>query len=53
VHNHGRNSIILARFRGDGQVALDVAGAVVFLASSAADYIHWYVLAVDGGWMAG
>ncbi|MEV8135215.1 MULTISPECIES: SDR family oxidoreductase [Microbacterium] len=30
----------------------DIAGAVVFLASSAADYIHGTVLPVDGGWMA-
>jgi 2-deoxy-D-gluconate 3-dehydrogenase len=29
----------------------DVAGAAVFLASRASDYIHGHVLAVDGGWM--
>jgi 2-deoxy-D-gluconate 3-dehydrogenase len=29
----------------------DLAGAVVFLASPAADYIHGHVLVVDGGWM--
>ncbi|MGB8361004.1 MAG: SDR family oxidoreductase [Acidimicrobiia bacterium] len=29
----------------------DVAGAAVFLASTAADYIHGTVLIVDGGWM--
>jgi 2-deoxy-D-gluconate 3-dehydrogenase len=29
----------------------DLAGAVVFLASSAADYVHGHVLVVDGGWM--
>jgi 2-deoxy-D-gluconate 3-dehydrogenase len=29
----------------------DVAGAAVFLASSAADYVHGHVLVVDGGWM--
>jgi 2-deoxy-D-gluconate 3-dehydrogenase len=29
----------------------DVAGAAVFLASSAADYVHGHVLTVDGGWM--
>jgi 2-deoxy-D-gluconate 3-dehydrogenase len=28
-----------------------VAGAAVFLASHAADYIHGTVLTVDGGWM--
>lgn len=30
----------------------DVAGPAVFLASEAADYIHGYILAVDGGWLA-
>ncbi len=30
----------------------DVAGAVVFLCSSAAAYVHGHVLAVDGGWLA-
>ena len=29
----------------------DLAGPVVFLASSAADYVHGTVLTVDGGWM--
>ena len=29
----------------------DLAGAVVFLASSAADYVHGAVLPVDGGWL--
>jgi len=29
----------------------DFAGPVVFLASSAADYVHGTVLTVDGGWM--
>jgi 2-dehydro-3-deoxy-D-gluconate 5-dehydrogenase len=29
----------------------DIAGAAVFLASSAADYISGHVLVVDGGWM--
>lgn len=30
----------------------DLQGAVVFLASSAADYVNGYTLAVDGGWLA-
>jgi 2-deoxy-D-gluconate 3-dehydrogenase len=29
----------------------DGAGAVVFLCSAAADYVHGHVLAVDGGWL--
>jgi 2-deoxy-D-gluconate 3-dehydrogenase len=30
----------------------DIAGAIVFLASSAADYLNGVVLNVDGGWLA-
>lgn len=30
----------------------DLAGAVVFLASPAADYVHGITLPVDGGWLA-
>ena len=30
----------------------DIAGAVLFLCSSAADYVHGAVLPVDGGWLA-
>ena len=28
----------------------DMGGAAVFLASSAANYVHGHTLAVDGGW---
>lgn len=48
-----RNQQILARIPsgrwGEGH---DMMGPVVFLASRAADYIHGYTLAVDGGWLA-
>ena len=30
----------------------DLAGAAVFLCSSASDYVHGHVLVVDGGWLA-
>jgi len=30
----------------------DIAGAAVFLCSSASDYVHGHVLVVDGGWLA-
>ena len=32
--------------------ASDLAGAAVFLASKASDYVNGHVLTVDGGWMA-
>lgn len=47
-----RNSGIMARIpAGRWGEAEDLAGAVVFLASRAADYVHGTILTVDGGWM--
>lgn len=48
-----RNAEILARIPAARWGAPDdLAGAVVFLASRAADYVQGHVLAVDGGWLA-
>jgi 2-deoxy-D-gluconate 3-dehydrogenase len=30
----------------------DIVGAAIFLCSSASDYVHGHVLAVDGGWLS-
>ena len=48
-----RNRQILERIPAGrwGQPS-DLGGAAVFLASSASDYVHGHVLAVDGGWLA-
>ncbi|MGS0939715.1 2-dehydro-3-deoxy-D-gluconate 5-dehydrogenase KduD [Pseudomonas luteola] len=48
-----RNAEILGRIpAGRWGEPIDLAGPVVFLASSASDYVHGHTLAVDGGWLA-
>lgn len=48
-----RNRQILERIpAGRWGETEDLAGAAVFLASAASDYLHGHVLVVDGGWLA-
>ena len=48
-----RNAAILERIPANRWgVPGDLAGPVVFLASSASDYVNGYTIAVDGGWLA-
>ena len=47
-----RNDAILGRIpAGRWGAGADLAGAAVFLASRASDYVHGHTLAVDGGWL--
>ncbi len=47
-----RSDEILGRIpAGRWGVPDDLAGAAVFLASRASDYVHGHTLAVDGGWL--
>ena len=48
-----RSSEILDRIpQGRWGTPEDMAGAVIFLASKASDYVNGHTLAVDGGWLA-
>ncbi len=47
-----RNKSILDRIpAGRWGTPADLAGAVIFLAAPASDYMHGHILAVDGGWL--
>ena len=51
--NEARNAAILGRIpAGHWGKPEEMGGAVVFLASKAADYVHGITLPVDGGWLA-
>jgi 2-deoxy-D-gluconate 3-dehydrogenase len=48
-----RNKSILERIpAGRWGESADLSGAVIFLASDAAAYVHGITLPVDGGWLA-
>ena len=48
-----RNAEILARIpAGRWATPQDIAGAVLYLASPASDYVHGAIIPVDGGWLA-
>lgn len=50
--NPERNRQIMERIpAGRWGAPEDLAGAVVYLAAPASDYVHGHILAVDGGWL--
>ena len=52
-NNPERNAAILARIpAGRWGESADLAGAAVFLASAASNYVNGIMLPVDGGWLA-
>ena len=52
INNETRARQILERIpAGRWGTAADMQGAVVFLGSSASDYMNGHILVVDGGWM--
>ncbi|KFK94790.1 MULTISPECIES: 2-dehydro-3-deoxy-D-gluconate 5-dehydrogenase KduD [unclassified Serratia (in: enterobacteria)] len=51
--NEERNQQILERIpAGRWGTPEDIMGPIVFLASTASDYVNGYTVAVDGGWLA-
>ncbi len=51
--DEARNAAILERIPANRWGSPeDMQGPVVFLASSASDYVNGYTIAVDGGWLA-
>lgn len=51
--DESRSSEILSRIPANRWgLPSDLIGPVIFLASSASDYVNGYTLAVDGGWLA-
>ncbi len=51
--NKARNAYITSRIpQGRWGTPEDLKGAVIYLASSASDYVNGHILCVDGGWMS-
>lgn len=51
--NSERSAQILSRIpAGHWGEPEDLAGAIVYLASAASDYVNGHILAIDGGWLA-